>query len=157
VSLYMFGPWLQVLVWDECLTGPVGLIAEYSVLKEHEVTKMFPLKANGALPPINADNVVFIVRPVVDICDAVAANIKAEEKRGGGSGTKKDYHCLFVPKKSLLCEKRLKGESHFFQCTVFRYFMLSPFLQCHSFVDRVLDPDPHLNFGRRDSDPGGQK
>jgi hypothetical protein len=109
--LQIFGPWLQVLVWDECLTGPVGLIAEYSVLKEHEVTKMFPLKSGGgALPPINADNVVFIVRPVVDICDAVAANIKAEEKRGGGSGTKKDYHCLFVPKKSLLCEKRLKGK-----------------------------------------------
>ncbi len=106
---------MQVLVWDECLTGPVGLIAEYSVLKEHEVTKMFPLKSGGgALPPINADNVVFIVRPVVDICDAVAANIKAEEKRAGGSGTKKDYHCLFVPKKSLLCEKRLKGESHFY-------------------------------------------
>jgi hypothetical protein len=106
---------VQVLVWDECLTGPVGLIAEYSVLKEHEVTKMFPLKSGGgALPPINADNVVFIVRPVVDICDAVAANIKAEEKRAGGSGTKKDYHCLFVPKKSLLCEKRLKGESHFY-------------------------------------------
>ncbi len=94
------------------MTGPMGLIAEYSVLKEHEVTKMFPLKT-GALPAINADNVVFIVRPVVDICDAVASNIKSEERRGG-SGHKKDYHCLFVPKKSLLCEKRLKGKKHSF-------------------------------------------
>ena len=27
----------KALVWDESLTGPLGLIAEYSVLKEHEV------------------------------------------------------------------------------------------------------------------------
>lgn len=27
----------KVLVWDPALTGPMGLIAEYSVLKEHQV------------------------------------------------------------------------------------------------------------------------
>ena len=27
----------KVLVWDPALTGPMGLIAEYSILKEHQV------------------------------------------------------------------------------------------------------------------------
>ena len=27
----------KVLVWDQALTGPMGLVAEYSLLKEHEV------------------------------------------------------------------------------------------------------------------------
>ena len=27
----------KVLVWDQALTGPMGLVAEYSILKEHEV------------------------------------------------------------------------------------------------------------------------
>ena len=27
----------KVLVWDPALTGPMGLVAEYSTLKEHEV------------------------------------------------------------------------------------------------------------------------
>ena len=28
----------KALVWDQALTGPMGLIAEYSILKEHEVS-----------------------------------------------------------------------------------------------------------------------
>ena len=27
----------KALIWDPTLTGPMGLIAEYSVLKEHQV------------------------------------------------------------------------------------------------------------------------
>ena len=34
----------KALVWDESLTGPLGLIAEYSVLKEHEVRVNSPRK-----------------------------------------------------------------------------------------------------------------
>jgi len=95
----------KVLVWDQALTGPMGLVAEYSILKEHEVLKMFPLSP-GPLPPISADNVVFITRPSLSCMDTIADNIKQEERRGG-SGIKTDFHIVFVPKKSLLCEKRL--------------------------------------------------
>jgi len=102
----------KALVWDESLTGPLGLIAEYSALKDHEVTKMFPLKS-GRLPPCNVENVVFVVRPTLKAMDFVADNIKQEEKHGGGSGTKKEYHIVFVPRKSLLCEKRLKDSGVF--------------------------------------------
>jgi len=98
-------PGTKVLVWDPALTGPMGLVAEFSVLKEHEVLKMFPLSP-GPLPAISADNVVFITRPSLSSMDIIADNIKQEERRGG-SGVKTDFHVLFVPRKSLLCENRL--------------------------------------------------
>ena len=31
-------PGSKTLVWDSSLTGPMGLVAEYSVLRQHEVT-----------------------------------------------------------------------------------------------------------------------
>ena len=66
---------------------------------------MFPLSP-GPLPAISADNVVFITRPSLSSMDIIADNIKQEERRGG-SGVKTDFHVLFVPRKSLLCENRL--------------------------------------------------
>jgi len=96
----------KALIWDQSLTGPLGLIAEYNHLKEHNVTKMHPLE-RGSLPPISAENVVFLTRPSLDNMDIIAENIKNEEQKGGGSGVKTDFHVVFVPRKSLLCEKRL--------------------------------------------------
>jgi len=95
----------KVLVWDSALTGPLGLIAEYQHLKEHDVVKMHPLE-RGALPPVSADNVVFLSRPELANMDTIAENIRQEE-RGGGSGVRTEFHIVFVPRKSLLCEKRL--------------------------------------------------
>ena len=71
-----------------------------------QVVKMHTLE-RGALPPVGAENVVFITRPDLDNMDIIAENIKREEKSGGGSGVKTDFHIVFVPRKSLLCEKRL--------------------------------------------------
>ena len=31
-------PGSKTLIWDSALTGPMGLVAEYSVLKQHQVT-----------------------------------------------------------------------------------------------------------------------
>jgi hypothetical protein len=107
----------KVLVWDQALTGPMGLVAEYSILKEHEVVKMFPL-AGGPLPPTTADNIVFITRPTLSCMDSIADNIKQEERRGG-SGVKTEFHVFFVPRKSLLCEKRLVQAGVFGSLTCF--------------------------------------
>nr|XP_002737715.1 PREDICTED: vacuolar protein sorting-associated protein 33A [Saccoglossus kowalevskii] len=95
----------KALVWDEQLTGPLGLIAEYSLLKEHEVEKMFPLRT-GRLPTSNVRNVIFITRPKLQLMEFVAQNIHKEEELG--TYHRKDFHLFFVPRKSLLCEKRLK-------------------------------------------------
>ena len=95
----------KALVWDPGLTGPMGLVAEYSLLKEHGVTKMFSL-APGPLPPTNAEHVIFLTRPTIENMDTIAGNIKAEEMRGG-SGVRQELHLVFTPRTSLLCEQRL--------------------------------------------------
>jgi hypothetical protein len=64
----------QAIVWDESLAGPVGLVAKYSLLRENEVSKMFPLRA-GHLPPANEQNIIFITRPLLHLMDLVADNI----------------------------------------------------------------------------------
>ncbi|TRY66271.1 hypothetical protein DNTS_026228 [Danionella cerebrum] len=74
----------KAIVWDEYLTGPFGLIAQYSLLKEHEVEKMFTLKG-GRIPTAAVKNIVFFVRPRLELMDIIAENVK-----------------------SLLCEQRLK-------------------------------------------------
>ena len=95
----------KALVWDPGLTGPMGLVAEYSLLKEHGVAKMFSL-APGPLPPTNAEHVIFLTRPTLENMDTIAGNIKAEEMRGG-SGVRQELHLVFTPRTSLLCEQRL--------------------------------------------------
>lgn len=110
-------PGSKVLVWDEFLTGPVGLVAEYSVLKEHGVARMFSMCSNG-LPSLTVDSIVYITRPRVQNCDVIAQNIRTEERRGG-SGLKLDYHVIFLPKKSLFCEKRLKESGVYGSLTVY--------------------------------------
>ena len=100
-------PGSKAIVWDEKLTGPVGLVAEYSLLKEHEVGKMFPMK-KGKLPPCDEHNIIFLVRPKTELMDIVAENILKEESKGSS----KEYHIFFVPRKSLLCELRLQVRDH---------------------------------------------
>ena len=96
----------KVLVWDEGLTGPMDLIAKYQFFKERSVIKMFSLKG-GRLPKLSADNIVFLTRPNLEQIDKIADNVKSEEISSNG-GVRIDFHILFVPQKSLLCEMRLK-------------------------------------------------
>uniref|UniRef100_A0A8C8RIZ2 Vacuolar protein sorting-associated protein 33A n=1 Tax=Pelusios castaneus TaxID=367368 RepID=A0A8C8RIZ2_9SAUR len=96
----------KAIVWDEYLTGPFGLIAQYSLLKEHEVEKMFTLKA-GRLPPADVKNIIFFVRPRLELMDIIAENVLSEDRV---RPPQRDFHILFVPRRSLLCEQRLKDQ-----------------------------------------------
>ena len=58
------------------------------------------------LPPASSENVVFITRPSLTNMDLISDYIRREE-RSGGSGVKIEYHIVFLPNNSLLCEKRL--------------------------------------------------
>uniref|UniRef100_A0A8C4YZF6 Vacuolar protein sorting-associated protein 33A n=1 Tax=Gadus morhua TaxID=8049 RepID=A0A8C4YZF6_GADMO len=93
----------KAIVWDEYLTGPFGLIAQYSLLKEHEVEKMFTLKG-GRLPPADVKNIIFFVRPRLELMDIIAENVFSDKSNS------RDYHILFVPRRSMLCEQRLKEQ-----------------------------------------------
>ncbi|KAG2470494.1 VP33A protein, partial [Polypterus senegalus] len=73
--------------------------------KEHEVEKMFTLKP-GSLPPADVKNIIFFVRPKLEIMDIIAGNVKSEVKQR----SHRDFHILFVPRRSLLCEQRLEEQ-----------------------------------------------
>ncbi|KAM8797668.1 vacuolar protein sorting-associated protein 33A [Eudromia elegans] len=96
----------KAIVWDEYLTGPFGLIAQYSLLKEHEVEKMFTLKP-GRLPQADVKNVIFFVRPRLELMDIITDNVLREDR---GRAPQRDFHILFVPRRSLLCEQWLKEQ-----------------------------------------------
>ncbi|XP_055652335.1 vacuolar protein sorting-associated protein 33A isoform X1 [Falco peregrinus] len=96
----------KAIVWDESLTGPFGLIAQYSLLKEHEVEKMFTLKP-GRLPQADVKNIIFFVRPKLELMDIITDNVLREDR---GRSPQRDFHILFVPRRSLLCEQWLKEQ-----------------------------------------------
>ncbi|KAK3587055.1 hypothetical protein CHS0354_014922, partial [Potamilus streckersoni] len=81
----------------ECLDKCIGS-------KEHDVEKMFPLRPS-ALPQTSVQNVIFVTRPKLDLMEQIAQNLLKEDQKGG---FRKEYHIIFVPRKSLLCEKKLK-------------------------------------------------
>ncbi|XP_018568521.1 vacuolar protein sorting-associated protein 33A [Anoplophora glabripennis] len=103
-------PGKKAIVWDNNLAGPVGLVAQYTILREHMVMKMYPLRPTS-LPETDVDHVIFISRPKLHLMDYIAQNVRMDIKTK--SGSKKQYHLFFVPKKSLLCMERLKHNGVF--------------------------------------------
>ncbi|XP_055541088.1 vacuolar protein sorting-associated protein 33A [Wyeomyia smithii] len=95
----------KAIIWDESLGGPVGLVARYTFLKEHHVTKMYQLRPEP-WTDIDVKNIIFITRPNQTLMDYIANNIHEEERKKKVS--KKEYYLYFLPKKSFLCEKRLQ-------------------------------------------------
>ncbi|XP_072103703.1 vacuolar protein sorting-associated protein 33A [Mobula birostris] len=110
----------KAIVWDEYLTGPFGLIAQYSLLKEHEVDKMFTLK-EGSLPEADVKNIIFFVRPKLELMDIIADNVRCESRRHGHP---RDFHILFLPRRSLLCEQRLKEQGTLISITYIEEYNL---------------------------------
>ncbi|CAG9860694.1 unnamed protein product [Phyllotreta striolata] len=116
----------KALVWDNSIAGPVGLVAQYTILKEHQVVKMFPLR-DMPLPETDVDHIIFISRPKLHLMDYIAQNVHSDVKTK--SGSKKEYHLFFVPKQSLLCMERLKHKGVFgsvmfideFKCQLFPF------------------------------------
>ncbi len=103
----------KVLIWDEKLTGPMDRIADFSFLKHRHVGKMIRLeRGRGAATAADvqgAENVVFVARPQVAVMDAIADNVKSiENTTRGGAEARTEFHILFVPQRSILCDKRLE-------------------------------------------------
>lgn len=96
-------------MWDEGVAGPLDLIANYKFFEDRQVVKSFPLKT-GCLPNIGGqvENIVFITRPEVENMDKISDNVKGVEIAASGSGNEVNFHILFIPNCSLLCEMRLK-------------------------------------------------
>ncbi|CAH1117079.1 unnamed protein product [Phaedon cochleariae] len=119
-------PGKKAIVWDNSLAGPVGLVAQYTILREHMVIKMYPLRPMP-LPETDVDHVIFVSRPKLHLMDYIAQNVHSDSKTK--SGSRKQFHLFFVPKKSLLCMERLKHKGVFgsvimideFRCQLFPF------------------------------------
>ncbi|KAK4877889.1 hypothetical protein RN001_010395 [Aquatica leii] len=110
INLLEKRPGSKAIVWDNSLAGPVGLVAQYVVLKDYEVIKMYPLRSTP-LPTTNVKHIIFITRPKLAFMDLIAQNVHHDSKTW--TGPKKQYHLFFVPRKSLLCRKRLEHSGMF--------------------------------------------
>ncbi|CAH2093893.1 unnamed protein product [Euphydryas editha] len=136
----------KVTIWDEWLAGPVGLVAQYSLLKEHEVADMFPLRP-GSLPTISVNHIIFIARPKLALMDLVADYILSLRSK---QSTSVEFHLFFVPRKSELCEKHLRNRGVManlsiqeFKCDIFPVDsdVMSLELQ-NDFRENYLEGDP---------------
>ncbi|XP_049879104.1 vacuolar protein sorting-associated protein 33A [Pectinophora gossypiella] len=136
----------KVTIWDDWLAGPVGLVAQYALLKEHEVTDMFPLRP-GNLPSISVKHIVFIARPKLVLMDLVADYILSLRSK---QSIPVEFHLFFVPRKSELCEKHLNNRGVLgnlsiqeFKCDIFPFDsdVMSLELQ-NDFRENYLEGDP---------------
>ncbi len=118
-SFYFLPPSIcQMLVWDDALMGPMDLVASAQFLKERQVVKMVRLSAApGSLDARTgvSSNVVFVSRPQVELMDRIANFVKRFESAASPSspGDRVEFHLLLIPRKSLLCEHRLKDKGVF--------------------------------------------
>ncbi|KAF7490062.1 Vacuolar protein sorting-associated protein 33A [Sarcoptes scabiei] len=96
----------KAIVWDPKLISPIGLISDYSDLKLHEVVQMLELRA-GKLPSINAQNLIYFIRPILASIEVIADQIKTENSKK--STINFNFHLVFLPRKCILCEKKLES------------------------------------------------
>lgn len=103
------------MIWDEWLAGPIGLIAKYGLIQDHDVTEMLRLQKNLTIPS-NVKHVIFIIRAKIELIDLIADNVLRVSK--SSIEPKKEFHIFFVPRKSELCEKHLSNKRVFGSFTI---------------------------------------
>ena len=98
----MRGP--KALVIDPTLSGPLGLIAEKQLLKDHGVEKTYHLKNE----PLETDQrrIMYLVREKISNMKMIADHIKYHQQQR----QKLEYFVCMVPRKTLVCERVLEEE-----------------------------------------------
>ncbi|KAJ3209154.1 hypothetical protein HDU67_006368 [Dinochytrium kinnereticum] len=92
------------LVIDPSLSGPLSLIAEFSLLKEHGVEKIYHLGPDK--PETDCRNLVYICRPKISLCKFIASHVRQQST----SAAKVDFSLFLVPRRTLVCEQVLEEE-----------------------------------------------
>ncbi|KAG8897028.1 hypothetical protein FRB99_008504, partial [Tulasnella sp. 403] len=84
----------KTVVLDPSLAGPLGLVTEVALLKQHGVDKMFWLEKG----PLNATttNIVYLCRPQIRLMKIVAGTV-LEEEGVFGELTISSYKLEFIP------------------------------------------------------------
>ncbi|KAF8131667.1 Sec1-like protein [Boletus edulis] len=105
----------KTLVLDSTLAGPLGLVTEVALLKNHGVDKMFWLEP-GPLTSTTT-NVIYLCRPLIKYVKIIADQIKRSSKESH----KYRYTLFLVPRTSTLVSRILEEEGVLGDLTVSSY------------------------------------
>ncbi|KAI9007510.1 Sec1-like protein [Phycomyces nitens] len=106
------------LVLDPQLTGPLSLIAEYTLLKDHGVEKIYHL--DTPTMETECSSLIYICRPKLKYMRYIASHIKQLAKQ---TGLKTDCSLFFVPRRTMVCERVLEEEGVLGDITLGDYAM----------------------------------
>uniref|UniRef100_A0A8C9EW04 Vacuolar protein sorting-associated protein 33B n=1 Tax=Pavo cristatus TaxID=9049 RepID=A0A8C9EW04_PAVCR len=102
------------------LMSPLDRIANVSVLKQHEVDKLYRVENRPA--PSSSDQLCFLVRPRVRTMRYIADVVNADKM----SGRSRKYKIIFSPQKFYACEMVLEEEGVFgdVTCDEWSFYLL---------------------------------
>ncbi|GAA5794807.1 hypothetical protein HPULCUR_000154 [Helicostylum pulchrum] len=120
------------LVLDPTLTGPLSLIAEFTLLKDHGVEKIYHLESDTL--ETECPGLIYICRPKLKYMRYIANHIKHFSKT-----TKIDCWLFFVPERTMICERVLEEEGVKGDITIGDYAM--DWIPCEDdLISMELDP-----------------
>lgn len=136
----------HALVLDPDLSGPLGLVAEVKDFKCIGIDKIHHLDPSHLVT--DCTSIIYVVRPEVHLAKQIANQVSAMEEEGDTLMRQRQYSILFVPRRSLLCDKvlddqgvagRITIREHALQVFVLEADLLSlelPDCFCECFHDR---------------------
>nr|ASF90207.1 hypothetical protein SPAR04510 [Bartheletia paradoxa] len=97
-------PGAKTLVIDPSLAGPLGLVTDVSLLKNHGIDKMFYLESG---PPLvcSTKHIVYLCRPTVAWMRVIADQINAHVAQTPAPSH--TYTLLLTPRRTSLCDRLL--------------------------------------------------
>eukprot|EP01090_Pellita_catalonica_P017405 TRINITY_DN5247_c0_g1_i1.p1 TRINITY_DN5247_c0_g1~~TRINITY_DN5247_c0_g1_i1.p1 ORF type:complete len:594 (-),score=95.78 TRINITY_DN5247_c0_g1_i1:73-1854(-) len=93
----------KALVIDPKLAGPLDLVAGIELLQEHGASKIYHLTDKL---DTDCTSIIYLIRPKLPFMKMMAGHVKQHK----ANGMKKEYHVLFVPRKTIITEKHLEDE-----------------------------------------------
>uniref|UniRef100_A0A8C3JQH6 Vacuolar protein sorting-associated protein 33B n=1 Tax=Calidris pygmaea TaxID=425635 RepID=A0A8C3JQH6_9CHAR len=102
------------------LMSPLDRIANVSILKQHEVDKLYKVESRPA--PSSSDQFCFLVRPRIRTMRYIADIVNADKM----SGRSRKYKIIFSPQKFYACEMVLEEEGVFgdVTCDEWSFYLL---------------------------------
>jgi len=112
----------KALVIDPKFSGPLGVLAEASLLREHGVEKIYHITPGKLQTEFR--NIIYLTRPRIQLMKFIAEHITNHQREQ----LKKDYFVFFVPRRAIICERTLQEEGVFEAITFGDYYIdLIPF------------------------------
>ncbi|KAG2183749.1 hypothetical protein INT43_006760 [Umbelopsis isabellina] len=106
------------LILDPQLTGPLSLVAEIPLLKDHGVEKIYHL--DDSILDTDCKNLIYICRPKLKYMKYIAAQIRKDRQ---DTSKRIEYSLFFVPQRTMLCERVLEEEGVLGDITLGEYAM----------------------------------